>query len=102
MRAVNVKIHHFLFRVVLSALAQWGAVRHDQTFMYLGNWLMDGMWRWCAVNGHSLGGAMAQIMAVEMVVEAKSRPVLLAVLGSPVAGSTEFTTILREIILPTP
>ena len=63
---------------------------------------LNGMWLWCALNGHSLGGAMAQIMAAEMIVEAKSRPVLLAVLGSPVAGSKEFTTILRETILPKP
>ena len=45
---------------------------------------------------------MAQIMAVHMGVKAKSRPLLLAILGSPSAGNADFADILRERILPKP
>ena len=45
---------------------------------------------------------MAQIMAVHMGAKAKSRPLLLAILGSPSAGNADFADILRERILPKP
>merc|ERR1712031_23416 len=67
-----------------------------------GTWLMNGNWCWCAIAGHSLGGGIAQIKAAELALGSKSRPVLLAILGSPSAGSKEFADRLRERVLPKP
>ena len=40
--------------------------------------------------------------AAEVAVQAKSKPVLLAVLGSPSAGNAWFAGILQERVLPEP
>ena len=45
---------------------------------------------------------MAQIMSAGLATQAKSRPVLLSVLGSPSAGDEEFAAILRKTVLPIP
>ena len=99
-QTVTAKMHLFLFCIIVSKLAEWGAVRQVQTLRYLGAWLMNGEWRWCAVLGHSLGGGMAQIRAAELATRAKSTTVLLAILGSPSAGNEQFADILRGRILP--
>ena len=45
---------------------------------------------------------MAQIRAVELATGAKSKPVLLASLGSPSAGNEQFVDIIRSSTLPKP
>ena len=88
---------------VVEQFVEWAAVLDTHTsFTYLGEWVMRGQWHWCAVIGYSLGGGMAQIRAAELAVRANSKPVLLATLGSPSAGTADFASILKGRVLPTP
>ena len=45
---------------------------------------------------------MAKIVAPKLAMQAKSMPVLLAILGSPSAGNEKFAAILQNSVLPKP
>lgn len=79
-----------------DVLNQWGASAEVDNFS---EWLYAGLWEWCVVVGHSLGGSMAQIKAAQIAVLSQKMPSLVTI-GSPTAGNMEFVHILDDQVLP--
>jgi len=64
------------------------------------DWLQRGdTWAWCAVVGHSLGGALAVLSATD-IAERAGRPTLLATFGQPVVGNHAFKNRAAKSVLP--
>lgn len=64
------------------------------------DWLqLPGSWRWCVIVGHSLGGAMASIAAADLAVRS-NRQVMLATVGSPIAGNAAFRNLVDRLVEP--
>eukprot|EP00931_Biecheleriopsis_adriatica_P043623 TRINITY_DN24933_c0_g1_i1.p1 TRINITY_DN24933_c0_g1~~TRINITY_DN24933_c0_g1_i1.p1 ORF type:complete len:533 (+),score=75.52 TRINITY_DN24933_c0_g1_i1:165-1601(+) len=79
-------------------LAEWGSPL-PETADDLKSWLYAGHWKWCVAVGHSLGGAMANIAAVDLTVRS-GRSVALSTLSSPSAGNTAFVRLENERLMP--
>jgi len=81
-----------------EVLESWGAPLPSDAGSFRA-WLHSGAWKWCAVVGHSLGGAMAQIAATDLAVRS-GRSVLLATLAAPSAGNTAFVRLGNQHLMP--
>lgn len=95
-RTLDDRMRQFSKAPLRGQLARWGVPSDAPHFL---SWLNSGAWSWCAVVGHSLGGAMAAIAATELGVRA-GKPTLLATLGCPIPGNLGFVELQDECVLP--
>lgn len=94
--SLDERMRQFSMAPLQGLLADWGAPCDAPHFLA---WLRSGVWRWCVVTGHSLGGAMAAITATELSVRA-AKPALLATLGSAIAGNEAFVSLQNKVVRP--
>lgn len=95
-RTLDERMRQFPMAPLQGLLAEWGAPCDAPHFWA---WLQSGVWRWCVVTGHSLGGAMATIAATELAVQA-AKPTLLATLGSAIVGNEAFVNLQNKVVHP--
>jgi len=96
MRTLDARMMQFSTASLQPVLREWGVETGAPHFLA---WLRSGAWKWCAIVGHSLGGAMASIAATELAVTSGKKP-LLATLGAPVAGNRPFVRLQNECVAP--
>eukprot|EP00931_Biecheleriopsis_adriatica_P087506 TRINITY_DN61970_c0_g1_i1.p1 TRINITY_DN61970_c0_g1~~TRINITY_DN61970_c0_g1_i1.p1 ORF type:complete len:530 (+),score=72.99 TRINITY_DN61970_c0_g1_i1:62-1591(+) len=95
-RTLDARMMQFSMASMQGLMKEWGAQSDAPHFL---GWLRSGVWKWCAVVGHSLGGAMATIAATELAVKA-GKATMLATLGAPVSGNAAFVQIQNEYVSP--
>ena len=67
------------------------------------DYVTHGTWSWCICVGHSLGGAMADIFAENIVTRYKGRnrgPVYAVTIDAPIPGNKAFNLDMAQNILP--
>jgi len=96
--SLDARMRNVPVKQLQEILKSWGSDWEEDSASFH-QWLHSpNAWKWCAVVGHSLGGAMAQISAAELAVSNKT--VLLATVGAPRAGNNNFAKLVNKLVQP--
>ncbi|CAE7687337.1 unnamed protein product, partial [Symbiodinium microadriaticum] len=70
-RSLDVRMNMFMMKPVEKILTSWG-VPERKLHRPFKEFLYSGAWKWCISVGHSLGGALAAMAALEIAVDSGS------------------------------
>ena len=80
---------------IANILSTWG-VTPSKNFR---DFLLSGQWKWCICVGHSLGGAMSAISALELSVRT-GKPVYAIGVGTAIPGNEGFSELMDQKVQP--
>lgn len=80
---------------IAKILSTWGVIP-SKNFR---DFLLSGQWKWCICVGHSLGGAMSAISALELSVRT-GKPVYAIGIGTAIPGNEAFSEIMDQYVQP--
>jgi len=103
-RSLDDRMKGFSMEPLLELLHQWGAAtEHGDLYSWLHS--RGASWKRCTVVGHSLGGAMAAMAAVELAIrgrdaQGRGKTVMLTTFAAPAAGNEAFVALQNELVGP--
>mgnify|MGYP002803586580 FL=1 len=77
---------------IAKLLSTWGV----SPFENFRDFLLSGQWKWCICVGHSLGGAMSAIAALELAVYGAGNPVYAIGIGTAIPGNQQFSWLMDQ------
>mmetsp|Transcript_36035 Transcript_36035/g.75050 ORF Transcript_36035/g.75050 Transcript_36035/m.75050 type:complete len:320 (-) Transcript_36035:67-1026(-) len=98
-RSVDLRMNMFSMEAVEKILTSWG-VPGTAFHGSFTKFLYSGVWKWCVSIGHSLGGAMSAISALNIAVHSRSSQVYSVVLGSAIPGNQGFVDAMKKYVKP--
>ena len=81
---------------IAKLLSTWGV----SPFENFRDFLLSGQWKWCICVGHSLGGAMSAIAALELAVYGAGNPVYAIGIGTAIPGNQQFSWLMDKHVRP--
>ncbi len=81
---------------IAKLLLTWGVT----PFENFRDFLLSGQWKWCICVGHSLGGAMSAIAALELAVYGAGNPVYAIGIGTAIPGNQQFSWLMDKHVRP--